>query len=1270
MKKRILLVSLIVVLILPVGLFGLMNSATGSRWLLQTIFSSLPAQVSVKTMEGRLLERLELSDLHYQSDTATIAIDKLVFAWHPSKLFSGTLKIGDITVNGVNVSVAKPATPPEKSSFDLNVGVALPVQIALENLLVTNLTFQQGDQIHHLEQLHLSAFTEHGRLHIVSLSVDAEPIAATATGHIGLGPGFPFNLTAEWHHLSWPLGKIPPQLTSELGSVELTGSRDDYRIMPNRAETQPYLPKASLAFHGQGSADALAIEKLELKSTAGAFRLDGKVSWKDATVFELTATGQDFNPAALLPELPGSLTFNARIKGQLAGTSLRLDAAINQLSGTLRGSPVSADGKLVLADEQLKVDDLKIVSGANKIAVNGTLGQEQAALVVAIDAPALESLWPNLGGSLKGDGQLQGAWKNPTINFQASGKRLRFAAYSAAQLAVNIDYHADAHKTSHVQLSASAVKTGTAHIEKLLIDGLGTLEQHRFKADISSSYGDLASSFTGSLKADVWQAEFSKLDLHSPDSGRWQLTNHPAVRVTGIDVTLAKACLARQSATLCMQGHYPADGDFQFQVKGADLPTSLMQAYLPERMKLQGVINVEADLHQQKGVMSGNYRLAMPANTIMRLQTQQGSAELILGASSLSGKLKGTMLSTDFDVGLADQDFLRGQLQLDTGKTRALAGRISASVLNFAPVQPFVPQASDIKGSLRADLTLQGTTEYPVVNGTADLKQGTVDLADMGFGLRAINLQASAVGGRLLLQGSAVPTALPKADAPEQFQLKGIININADFQQQKDLLVGHYRLDAPDNASITLKTPEATTEIPLGASFLSGSINGKLMSAELNLALAAQDYLRARLDVDTGETQALSGQITATVVEFAPFSPFIQPLSNLKGKLDADLSLKGRTDKPVVGGAIRFTGGSADLAELGLGLHDIKLQALPSSDERIRLSGFAKSGSGSVKLDGYADLQGTAEFMLSGTDFEVAKLAEAQIAVSPELKGVFTKTQRKVTGQLKIPKAVIKLPQLPENAVNVSSDEVILGEKKAEQNPELPIAIDADIDIELGKQVSFSGQGLVTDLSGKLKFIQTGEKTALYGNVDMNKASYKSYGQDLTVRKGRFLFNGPADKPWLDVEAIRVSKSRDVTAILNLTGPLKALQTRISSEPALPEAEALAYLVTGGPLNQVSKSEGNRLAAAALSYGAGRISWLADKLGVDEFAVKEGKTLQDTLATVGQYLTPDFYVGAKVGLFNKQAVLVLKRKLTKTFNIETQTGTSQRIKLNYEFDTD
>jgi translocation and assembly module TamB len=289
--------------------------------------------------------------------------------------------------------------------------------------------------------------------------------------------------------------------------------------------------------------------------------------------------------------------------------------------------------------------------------------------------------------------------------------------------------------------------------------------------------------------------------------------------------------------------------------------------------------------------------------------------------------------------------------------------------------------------------------------------------------------------------------------------------------------------------------------------------------------------------------------------------------------------------------------------------------------------------------------------------------------VSPTLKILFAEGKGTLSGTVSVPKAIMTLQELPENAVTTSPDEVILGEAKVPETAAVETHIDTDIAVELGKQVRFSGQGLDTYLQGHLRIVTSDGKIAMNGNVDLNKATYKRFGQDLTVRKGRFLFNGPVDNPWLDVEAIRLSKSKQVTAVLSLSGTLQKPKTLISSEPSLPEADALAYLITGGSLSQVSKSQGDRVASAALSYGAGQVSWVAGKLGIDELALEEGETLQDTLVTVGQYLTPDFYVGTKVGLFNKQAVLVLKHKLTDKINLETQTGTSKRVKLNYEFDT-
>jgi len=967
MKKWLaLLLVMLIALTIPVGLFALISSEAGSHWLLRTVFTALPAHVSVATIEGRLLDRISLTDFHYQSDTETIAINNLSFAWRPYELFSGTLKISDVVINGLNVSVTETNKPREESRFDLNAERLLPVRIFIENVLLTDMQFHKGDFVQNLEKLHLALATEDDQLKISKLAINAKPIAATAQGQITLGKGFPFSLRSDWqvnaeqngvwqgtttltgdinklsfdNHLSspfkvilkgrlddlqtkprittradwskieWPVTGPAPRIKSEQGTVELAGLLDDYKITLNGQLTQQYLPEASLSFKGKGSQNALAIEKLELKSKTGLFQIGGSVSWQDTPVFDLTATGQNFNPAILLAEMPGSLTFSSHVKGNLKGEALQLDADINKLSGQLRGYPVSANGKLILKGDQLKVDALRISSGPNKIAVNGTMGQEQAALVVSIDTPALDALWPTLGGSLLGEGQLQGTWKNPTVKFQAKGKQLRFDEHSAGQVAINIDYSPDTKKSSKLLLSASAIKSGTVQLDSVRVDGLGTLPKHSFKADVHSVQGNLSAALTGGLKASNWKGDVSKLDLNSKDFGLWQLKKNLVVSViqrpSGVDVSLDESCLVQKAASLCTHGHYLANGDLDFALKVSALPTNLMKAYLPEHIQLNGTLNAESEIQKQKGLLTGRYQLELSPATLLFQ-----SKEISLGASSLSGNIKGDTLSADIDLALAGQDYLRGQLQMDTGKSQAISGQITALLREFAVLEAFVPRLSNAKGQLTADLNVKGTAKKPVVMGQIDIAKGSVDSAGQGFGLRDINLHADASGGqvnRIQINGSVLPVMLKPANSSEQVQLKGLVNINADLQQQEGLLAGHYRIDSPP-ITILLGTRGAATKIPLAASSLSGTIKGDQFSAEFDFRLAGQDYVHAQLQMDTGKTQTLSGRINASVVEFALLNPLVPQLSDIKGHLNADLALQGTLDKPAASGAIRFTGG-------------------------------------------------------------------------------------------------------------------------------------------------------------------------------------------------------------------------------------------------------------------------------------------------------------------------------------------------------------------------
>ncbi|MGR8980531.1 MAG: translocation/assembly module TamB domain-containing protein, partial [Gammaproteobacteria bacterium] len=561
MKKRFLLAVLVLVLAFPAGLVGLMSTEAGSRFLLQAVFWLLPAEVSVKTVEGRLLDRLALHEFAYQTDAEKIALQRLLFVWEPSRLFSGKLKIDDIHLDKLDVQLPETAEPEKADGFDINAKMKLPLDIVIENLLLTDAVIRQDGRRQQLDKLLLSAFTENGRLTLAALDVNAPPLTATAKGRMELGGGYPFKLTADWQlatqdhglwqaaasvdgdfhemsfnhrlsspfvsvaqgrlknlqdkpsltlrvdwqKLSWPFTKAAPEMSSEQGYFELAGRLDDYRMTLDAELARPSLPPGHLTFKGKGGEKSLSITGLELQSTAGQFRLSGDVVWNGATMFDLTAAGRQFNPAVLVPELPGSLTFNTRLKGKMDGASLsQLEADIDEFSGKLRGNPVSAGGTLVWTGNQLLADALKLFAGKNKIALNGVLGPEKAEFDVAVDAPDLAALWPDLGGSLKGEGKVQGTLKKPEVSLNAKGNGLRFAEHGAERITVDIDYHAGTEKTSRMQLSASGIETGARQIEQLRISGTGTLEKHRFTADISSSDGELASVLNGYLKDGEW----------------------------------------------------------------------------------------------------------------------------------------------------------------------------------------------------------------------------------------------------------------------------------------------------------------------------------------------------------------------------------------------------------------------------------------------------------------------------------------------------------------------------------------------------------------------------------------------------------------------------------------------------------------------------------------------------------------------------------------------------------------------------------------------
>ena len=191
------------------------------------------------------------------------------------------------------------------------------------------------------------------------------------------------------------------------------------------------------------------------------------------------------------------------------------------------------------------------------------------------------------------------------------------------------------------------------------------------------------------------------------------------------------------------------------------------------------------------------------------------------------------------------------------------------------------------------------------------------------------------------------------------------------------------------------------------------------------------------------------------------------------------------------------------------------------------------------------------------------------------------------------------------------------------------------------------------------------------GKIELRDGRYQAYGQDLQVERGRLLFAGPPGNPDVDLRAFRESRDGLVKAYLQVRGPLAKPRPRVYSEPTLPEARALAYLLTGKDIDQVGKGEGTNITAAALSLGLARgeplLEDLSNRLGLDDLRVAEGENgLEDTSLILGKYLNPDLYVGYAQGLFNPAGAVLLRLRLSDRVEVESRSGDEQSVDLFYK----
>ena len=307
----------------------------------------------------------------------------------------------------------------------------------------------------------------------------------------------------------------------------------------------------------------------------------------------------------------------------------------------------------------------------------------------------------------------------------------------------------------------------------------------------------------------------------------------------------------------------------------------------------------------------------------------------------------------------------------------------------------------------------------------------------------------------------------------------------------------------------------------------------------------------------------------------------------------------------------------------------------------------------------------------------------AKLTISPNVEITASPKLLELSGNIEIPKARISIESLPESAVEVSGDEVILDGKAKRTLPQnIPaetrsgMAVKSDLKIHIGDDVSLKAYGLKTNLNGLLSVRQEKGNLGLYGEVNLKNGRYASFGQDLIIRKGLISFVGRPSQPFLNIEAIRnpeAMEDNSVTAGVKVTGLAGSPSMTVFSEPGMPQDQALAYILTGRSLeNSGDASSSGSVGAALLGMGLAKtgnvVGGIGKAFGIKDLNLGTQGVGDSSKVVVSGNITPRLQVKYGVGLFDGLAEVTLRYRLLPQLYVQSVSGVNQAFDLLYQFE--
>ncbi|KGB02173.1 hypothetical protein DR73_3558 [Enterobacteriaceae bacterium ATCC 29904] len=534
--------------------------------------------------------------------------------------------------------------------------------------------------------------------------------------------------------------------------------------------------------------------------------------------------------------------------------------------------------------------------------------------------------------------------------------------------------------------------------------------------------------------------------------------------------------------------------------------------------------------------------------------------------------------------------------------------------------------------------------------------------------------------GRAVVNLNRFDLAMLKPFMPETTQASGVFSGKADVAwdtTKPGLPQGSVTL-AGRNVKVSQEVNGAPLPLDFSTLNLRADLHNNRAQLEWLIRLVNNGQLDGQVQITDPQGQRnLGGNVNIRNLNLAMVNTIFSRGEKAAGMLNANLRLAGNAQSPQLFGQMQLNGVDIDGNFMPFDMQPSQL-AMNFNGMSSTLAGVVRTQQGQINLSGDADWSQLdnwrARVAAKGSKVRITVPPMVRLDVSPDVVFEATPSLFTLDGRVDVPWARIVVHDLPESAVGVSSDEVMLDnnlQPKEAQSAGIPI--NSNLIVHVGNNVRLDAFGLKARLTGDLKVAQDKQGLGLNGQINIPEGRFHAYGQDLLVRKGELLFSGPPDQPLLNIEAIRNPESteNDVIAGVRVTGTADEPKAEIFSDPAMSQQEALSYLLRGQGLDS-NQSDSAAMTSMLVGLGVAQSGQVVGKIGetfgVSNLALDTQGVGDSSQVVVSGYVLPGLQVKYGVGIFDSLATLTLRYRLMPKLYLEAVSGVDQALDLLYQFE--